>query len=427
MKNSNKMKRIIYLVVLLLGLSVYGCQEEERLVFSDASAPAPAQVTITAITPTPGGAIIRYQFPPDKNLLAVKAVYVRNGEVCETKVSHFVDSLEIVGFGDTKTHDVEVYSIGRNEKASEPVLRQFTPLTPSILSTKISLETAFGGVGVVFSDNDAKANLTFVLMADTAGNGVWSHLQTFYAAADRGRFARRDLASKEQKFALYVRDRWDNRSDTLIQLITPLEEMKLPKTGWTDAALPTDSNYPADGDYGLWGLSNAWRGPEEPSLNNYNPYYNSFASAATSPFPQHFTINLGYSAVISRMKLWPRTPSELYAGMAPRLIELWGSDNPPADGSWDNWFLLGKWEVFKPSGYDDTAANKVGTVTAEDQQYFEYNQEYDLVPTDEIPDPYRSVRYIRFKTLNSFASYQTGAIAGYVVITEMALWGLINE
>jgi hypothetical protein len=195
---------------------------------------------------------------------------------------------------------------------------------------------------------------------------------------------------------------------------------KLPKNTWTNAQLPTDSWFPADGNFNMWGLEHLWGGQEAPTTSNWD----CFASDGISPFPQHFTIDLGYHAIISRMQLWPWI--EIYAGMFPRIFELWGSDNPPADGSWDNWTLLGKWEVFKPSGYEADGA--VGSVTAEDTEYFNYNQTYELAPSAEIPDPYRKVRYIRFKTVNSFASYINGAPAGYVCINEMALWGtVINE
>jgi hypothetical protein len=411
-----QMKKIIFIasIFLMVAFGFESCQEEERW-YTDQSAPAPGQVTVKSITPKRGGAVIRYEIPNDKNLSAVKARYVRNGEVCETIASLYIDSLVISGYGDTQTQNVDLYSIGRNEKTSAPLAVQITPLKPQFLSVNVTLETTFGGVSVVFSGNDTNDNLAFVLMADTTGKGVWTPLQTFYVAADKGRFSRRNLASKEQKFALYVRDRWNNKSDTLIQLLTPLEEIKLPKDTWTNAKLPTDSWQPADNNARDWALENLWMGPEAPGGVRY-----AWASPSTTPFPQHFTIDLGYTTSISRMVMWTHN-SYMYSSIQVRTFELWGSDNPPTDGSWDNWFLLGKYEMFKPSGYG--ADGSVGTITAEDREYYLSAQDYEIMPSDEIPNPYRQVRYIRFKTLSTFASFETNSPTGYASFAEMALYG----
>jgi hypothetical protein len=360
--------------------------------------------------------------PKDKNLSGVKAVYVRNGVVCETKTSQYVDSLSIEGYGDTNPVNVELYSVGRNEKLSAPVAIQITPLIPPVLSVNVNLDAAFGGVSLTFSGNESNASLAFVLLTDTAGKGVWEPLQTFYAAADKGRFARRNLDPKEQKFALYIRDRWNNKSDTLIRLITPFEEIKLVKTGWTNAKLPTDTWEPTENNPTWYDMSHLWKGPEAAGATTAGT---NFCTLPTAPMPQHFTIDLGYKASLSRIKVWPRNNYELYSGMYLRFFELWGSDNPPADGSWDNWTRLGSWEVFKPSGYGE--GSDVGPVTTEDTDYFRNSQEYEILPTDEVSDPYRVVRYIRFKTLNTFLTYQTGATNGSVMIAEIALWGKLTD
>jgi hypothetical protein len=204
------------------------------------------------------------------------------------------------------------------------------------------------------------------------------------------------------------------------------EMVKLAKNSWTNAQLPTDSWYPADGNYNMWGLENLWRGPEAPS-NNANGM--CFAShGPVSPLPQHFTIDLGYKASLSRMRIWPLLlgTSEVYGDLSPRTFELWGTDNPPVDGSFDNWSLLGTWEVYKPSGYE--AGGAVGVITAEDTQYFNYEQEYVIGVSAATPDANRAIRYIRFKTLNTFSTYNTGASTAFVAFAEMALWGTyVNE
>jgi hypothetical protein len=326
------------------------------------------------------------------------------------------------GFGDTHTYDVNLYSVGRNGKLSEPEKVSITPLTPPVLTTQISMEVAFGGVKLNLSNNPSQAALTVMLLIDTTGK--WQLLHTFYTMADQISFVRRELEPKEQTFAVVIRDRWGNISDTLARsVITPYEEIKLDKTTWTNEKLPTDSWEPYANNVPMHQLENIWGGPEAVAKQEN---YQIFASLATSPMPQHFTISLGYKASISRMKLWTREPDLYYTGNMPREFELWGSDNPPLDGSWNNWYMLGKWSVLKPSGYG--AGREIGTITAEDQEYYKNKLEFELVYTDDITEPYRPVRFIRFKTLSTFSTYGTDITEAAIVLGEMALWGtLIND
>jgi hypothetical protein len=106
-----------------------------------------------------------------------------------------------------------------------------------------------------------------------------------------------------------------------------------------------------------------------------------------------------------------------------RFFEIWGSDNPPLDGSWDNWHLLGKYEIFKPSGYGE--GKEVGPVTQDDINYITDGGDYNVMFSDEVPDPYIPIRYLRFKILNTFETYSTGAKSAFVVIAELEFWGRI--
>jgi hypothetical protein len=418
------MKKILYLALCLTFCVGYGCSEKDRLDQTvDDSAPAPQKVTVIGNTPIAGGAVIKYTIPNDKNLLGVKAVYERNGEICETKASLYNDSLTMEGFGDTRTYEVNLYSVGRNGKLSDPEKVSITPLIPPVLATEISMEATFGGVRLSLSNNTSKAALTVMLLVDSTNNGKWELLHTFYTMADHITFVRRELEAKEQTFGVVIRDRWNNKSDTFSRsVLTPYEEIKLDKTSWKTEKLPTDSWEPYAGNIPMHQLENLWAGPEAVAQQVNGQI---FASLATSPMPQHFTVYLGYKASISRMKLWTREPDCYYLGTMPREFELWGSDDPPLDGSWDNWYLLGKWEVLKPSGYG--VGRDIGPITAEDQDFYRNKLEYELTYTDEISDPYRTVSYIRFKTLSTFATYLTDMTQANIVLGEMALWGTLKN
>jgi hypothetical protein len=411
------MKKIIFMFIALIYIAS-GCKEEGRLDYIDDSAPAPMPVTIKG-TPVakPGGAVIKYTVPNDKNLLGVKAVYERSGQICETKASVYTDSLTLEGFNDTKTYDVTLYSVGRNSKLSEPLTVQVTPLDPPYRTVQVDMVETFGGVSVTLSENTDRASLALVLLADTAGTGEWIELQTFYSEAVKVSYARRGLESKESVFALYVRDRWNNRSDTLVKSLTPIEEVEIPKDRFSNPKLPGDS-WEQVGGSNSYRFEQLWDGRINSSGSGF------FAASSTSPMPQHFTINLGRKVVLSRFQVFPRS-TERYNGPAPRTWELYGSDNPPSDGNWDNWHLLGSFSQLKPSGYGDGAA--VGPITAEDIAYFIGGGNYELLITDETPNPYITISYIRFRTTATFATYLTEATNGEMIIGELTFYGQLKD
>jgi hypothetical protein len=420
------MKRNKFLMIIVAGMILFACQEEGRLDSIDDSAPAPAQITVVGEPESfPGGAVIQIAVPDDKNLLSVKAVYERNGQTCATEISRYTNRLTVEGYGQAGTHEVEIYSVGRNEKLSPPVKVRVTVLTPPVRTVTKDLEASFGGVNVNFANNDLRAALAYVVIADIGNSGTWTHVQTFYAEGERGAFKIRGLNSSETKFALYVRDRWNNVSDTITKSLAPLFEEELPVGTWMNAKLPTDSWEAAENNNWYYQIENLWNGPA--GLPQFwtdwkwdGQYFNSTSLGYV--FPQWFTIALGYKASISRIHIWPsfKSTDDDYNSVNVREFELWGSDNPPADGSWNNWYFLGHWEVFKPSGYG--AGGDRGAVTDEDSDYFRNNQDYDVVPSEENFNPYQSVTHIRFKTIETFV-HKTGTPNTQIGIGEIRLYG----
>jgi len=412
------MRKITYISSLLILLFYYGCKEQGRLDHIDDSAPAPAPVTVKEVNNTPGGAVIRYTIPNDDNLLGVKVVYTRHGEMVEAKASRYTDSLIVEGFGDTTSQDVELFSVGVNGKLSEAVTATITPLTPPVQIVKFDLVDSFGGVIVAVSENYSKAELAIVLMADTANSAKWADLQTFHTKSEAMKFSRRGLEAKPAQFGAYLRDRWGNVSDTIFKTLTPIEEIKLPKDNFKNAALPTDYFAPAEGNFG-YRLEQLWLGGEAAN----NAFY---ASTHSGPMPVWFTIDLGGKMSISRIQKWPRAGYELYSGTAPRVFEVWGSDNPNPNGSWDDsWHLLGVFEQFKPSGYGE--GREVGPITNEDNDYWYNRTEFELVPTELAPNPYQTVTHLRFKILSTFGTYGTDATMSQIIIAELTFWGQLKD
>ncbi len=416
------MKQVFNLIYLLITLSIVGCKEEGRIDYIDDTTPAPAPVTILEVTAKPGGAKIKYKIPDDDNLMGVKVVYTRNGELCESKASRYVDTLLVEGFGNTEPQEVQLFSVGVNEKLSEPVSTTIHPLTPPVRDVLFDINESFGGVIINIEKNTSNADLAIVLMADTLVDTTkpqWVDLQTFHTKSREIKFARRGLKPAPFQFGVYLRDRWNNVSDTIYKTLTPIQEIKLPKTDFRNAALPTDYFKEAE-DNNNYRLEMLWTGPEASSGGEF------YATSHSGPIPQWFTIDLGRKMSISRFQKWPRSDYELYSGPAPRTFEVWGSDNPNPDGSWDDsWQLLGKFEQFKPSGYGE--GREVGPVTDEDKDYWYNKTEFELLPTEEAPNPYQTVTHLRFKILSTYNTYGTDAGMSQVIIGELTFWGQLKD
>ncbi|TDQ08097.1 DUF5000 domain-containing lipoprotein [Pedobacter metabolipauper] len=392
------MKRIYSIAVIFTILCLYGCSKQGRLDFVDENLPAPAQVNSVKSTSTPGGAILTYKLPVDENMSYVKAVYeIQPGVFREAKSSRFTDTLKLVGFGDTLSHEVKIYSIGKNEKSSEATLVTVIPKTPPVLSVyKTAVMAAtFGGVNVSFKNPD-RADLAIIVMRDTTGNGTWAPLTTFYTAAVSGNFAARGLESREQKFAMFIRDRWSNKSDTLELALTPKFEIEIPKNTFQPLVLPTDQTALAGSGFTIQSLWNGTAGNE------------IYASSNASSLPQWITIDLGKKVLLSRFKQYMEQYSHCYTASGLKTFELWGSNNPDADGGWTRWTLLGRFNTLKPSGLP------LGQTTAEDINYGAILGADFTFDVD--PEP---VRYLRLKSLETYSS------TGQVVIRELSFWGQI--
>jgi len=400
--------RILYIIIFLLTLLCNSCKEEGRIDFIDDSIPAPGKVTNVVVHNKPGGAVLKYTLPLDKNLLYVRAEYeIKPGVINETKSSFFKDSLVLEGFGIPTTYDVRLFSVGKNEKESEPLIVQINPTTaPVQLATKKFRDT-FGGVAIDF-ENPEESSLAIVLMADTANLGYRSELITYYTSSPKGSFTYRGvegLDPVEQEFAVYLRDRWGNYSDTIIANVTPWFEEFIPKSTWTNYTLPNDIP-PVNASYPI---TRIWD-------ENYD--VDGFHGIETQMLPSTLTWDLGKSVKLSRIKLWPRNHADdRWKRGHPKVFEIWGSNSPNPTGEMDDsWIPLGRFESLKPSG--------PGTqITQEDIAFAQEGIEFDFGITDFAPEPFTPIRYIRFRTISTYAN----ASFSTTHILEISFWGeLLN-
>ncbi|MBZ4190922.1 DUF5000 domain-containing lipoprotein [Niabella beijingensis] len=396
------MQQRIHLLFLIVAFTILGCERDALKDPLDAGDGAPARVTNVKVENVPGGAVISYDVPDDSRLLYVKAVYdIREGVTQEIKSSYYNKTLKVEGFPDTKEYAVKLYSVSRGEQVSEPVETVIHPLEPPIKNTfrSLKMEETFGGVRLTF-DNPVSANLVMTVIAEDSV-GQMKEALTYYTKSIGGSFAVRGFDPVKRRFGVYIRDRWNNRSDTLFGEYTPWLEKLLDRTKIKALNLITDQN--AQHCCGV-GLSDLWDGV----FNGGNVFHTKPGTG----LPQWFSFDLGVKAKISRFKFYHRRSTGqgasdgAYNGGDPKVFELWGSDQPVNDGTWDSWFKIGDFTSLKPSGLP------LGTVTEEDFNYAVVNGEEFDFPPDAPP-----VRYLRWKTNRVWGALD------HIYMAELTFWG----
>lgn len=172
----------------------------------------------------------------------------------------------------------------------------------------------------------------------------------------------------------------------------------LDKSRFALVTLPTDTYEPNAANAGV---ENIWDG-------TFNKENNTFISKVGTPMPQWFTLDLGVMDKLTEIQINQRglNATRLYDGGNVKKAEIWGSENPNPDGSWDeSWILLATFESVKPSG--------PGATTDADIAYALAGEKVTL--SDDAP----AVRYIRFKTLENWDKQGRG----FTNIAQLTFWG----
>lgn len=389
-----------YLMLLLLMFAA-SCKEDKPGPQKD-DGTAPGAVSNIRVERLPGAVKLSYDLPDNTDLFYVEADCKTTKRNIQAKASFYDHSLILSGFGDTATYTAQLYAIDRGENKSGPVSVTFKPLLPPVLSVKNSLvvKKDFGGINVNFKNTTESDLVIYVLTPDSLGK--LTAVETYYTSRPDGSFSVRGFPAEKRKFALYVRDQWKNKSDTLITEVTPLFEEELDKSKFREHHLPGD----ATAGFG-WVMPRLWDG----SIDEPNGFHTDHQGTDANPsgFPHHYTFDLGVVAKLSRFKFWQRGIIEstafLYAHGNIRKFEIWGSTDPATDGSWNGWTKLLDCESIKPSGLP------IGQVSNEDRAYAAKGEEF-IFPLD-AP----AVRYIRVNVLSNWGGDD------YSHVMEMTFWG----
>lgn len=359
---------------------------------------SPGGVQHVKVSNLPGAAVITYTLPEDSDLQYVLAEYSINNTITrQAKASRYTDTIKVDGFNNAGEYTVKLYAVDKGENRSQPVEIKVNPTTPPfrLIASTLQLNDDFAGVNATFS-NPGENKIALVILAKDH-NDEWVAIETFYTALKNGSFSVRGFDTVPVVLGAYIKDRWNNYSDTIFKTIHPLPEKKLDKSKFRQLQLPDDQ----PSAWG-WEMAYLWDGElEEPGFHTLQ---------GATPQPHRFTFDLGVTAKLSRFKLLQRTGSWLYAHGNPRVWTMWGTANTPdASGSWNGWTKLMDCESIKPSG------SAPGTVTADDRAY--------IMGTDGLGEEFvfpataPPVRYIRMEIKKNWSGTE------FLHALEITFWG----
>lgn len=379
------------LLAICIGMLLFVSCGEDPIGQTAVDGVAPGTVTDVKIDDIPGGAVLTYTLPEDEDLLYVKALYSLKGSVIsEEKASVYTDTLRIEGFGDTLARKVDLICVDRSGNESEPFNVTIHPLKPPVsrIFESVRLVEGIGGVKF-FWENPTEANISIVLAQRIEGE--FKVIETVYSKRKEGMQAIRGLDTIATDFSLFIRDRWDNYSDTLMESLKPLFEMKM--EGIKQYRMALDAP-----EYGAWNFSKLFDGKLGESESGLESNYGGW--------PQCFTFKFKEPVNLSRFKMYQRiTYSYAYAHGNVRKFEMWGSNAPNKDGSYDGWTLIGAFSSVKPSGLP------LGQVTNEDIDYARKGEEY------EVPSGLPAFEYMRLNVTETWARNK------WFDLMEMEFWG----
>lgn len=397
------MKRLLY--ILIVFTCFLNACKQEYVGQPGTDSIVPGKITNPVVENLPGGARITYDLPDDDDLLYVNAVYIINGKEVNTSASMYKNEVTVEGFGTTDEQKIKLYCIDRSNNISEPVEVAIHPTTPPVqlIYETLKMKNDFGGVQLEWENKTESDIAIYLIAADSVGD--LNVADVVYTSTREGKYSLRGFDDEERVFGAFVRDRWDNLSDTLSGIFTPIYEMKLDKSKWKREVLMGDIK-PAFDYGGSW----IWSKMFDEIMADQG-----WTTRNVLP-PVYITIDLGAEVKLSRYTLWHRLGSWPYKHFNPKYWDVYGTTSPKfeiydedywtGDGFKKDWTLLLNCYSYKPSGENTP-------ITNEDREYAANGFEFTF-PLDAPP-----VRYLRFHFRETWGG------GSDIMISEISCWGKI--
>lgn len=449
-----KMKRYInsFLVTLISTFVMVSCVDSYmgiEQIKTDGVKPEP--VTVNEVIPKHGALEIHFSLPKgNPNIAQIVATYInKRGGQMEFKVSRYSPVILVEGFTGTDEVTVELTCIDNSGNKSDVTVVKAVPLTSTLELALASMNVlpAFGGVELNWQNIYANPFAIHVLAEDSLQVGVVSLVEdptkTIYTSDSLNTFAYvRQYPSIEQKFGFVLSDKWGNRSDTLFSVLTPYKEEKIDYNRVKAVSFFNPTLFNNSRDYDMYAINpstgiqndgnchaagNApqtmFNGVIAGTLFYCYKFIHNLATVPTSlDYEQNVyaTFDLNMSVILSRVKIYPRpTSSYTYNRSSVKRFKIWGTTDENKT-RWsqfpDGWTLIGEYVGKEPANRE--------SLTPEEIEYFNFNQEYSISEDNVNPDANttETFRYMRLQLMESY-----NPAIPYYTINEFEMFGDIRK
>jgi len=397
-------KRPIWAVLFSLALTFVSCSEEQGPQPLESNSKGPGVVENINVENLPGKAKLTYTLPIDQDLLYVRATYtLENGTPMEVKASYYNNTMLLEGFSGNggQPINVNITAVNRSESSSTVVTVPVEPLLAPIfdVAATINASADFGGVRIKATNANEDNIAILVLAKNKVGDWEVSDNSIYTSAVDINKNVR-GYDNVETEFAIVVRDRWSNVTDTIKKTLTPFFEELIPTVGYSAV-----SGLAEAGSYGNE-KSFLWDG------QFYWPRVWVSHREDTSQENHTVTIDMGVLAKLSRVRIWDYLETGRYYFLGSlRKFEIWGTaGSPGTNGSDDTgWTKLGDYEVIKPSGLPYGSTNNEDVLFAQGGWDFDISLEAD------------PIRYIKIRAIESWSGNT------FLALAEINFYGGIIE
>jgi hypothetical protein len=391
---------VMFLVFAVAVLSA--CQDEEVV-----DSVPPGKVSNVQITSDHGGAVISYDLPDDDDLLYVKANYVNsNGDKLFKVCSFYDNEIEIDGYNDTLSHEVQLVAVDRYDNQSEPVVETFNPLKSHIELVKESTELNpdFGGVSISWDNPSKKTVYTHFSYEDSEGNNIVRFLSSSRA---HEKFVVRDMDTTRKEFFVQVEDFYGNKTEKVSKgSYSPWHEEKIDKSLWTLVSnMSVDGNAWEGSTVNLW--DNVVDTKESASDDSYAMIWRNNNGGQLN-YPLDIVIDMNSSVIVNRFVVWQRAfwygnEEEYFYYQAENIksFNLYTSNDKM------NWTFVGEFSIEDPKD-EDGNVSEAAIQEAIDGHNFEL---------DQFTEPFR---YLKFSITENFGSEE------YVNVSEISLFGTMD-